>query len=58
MNSLAALSDSSYDTDLAAPSDSNDDCSDPEFDPDGESVDEKDEYDLPKISSNMSGIII
>jgi hypothetical protein len=34
---------------LAASSDSDDDCSGPEFDPNGEIVDEKDEYDPPKI---------
>ena len=49
-DSLAALSDSSYDTDLAASSDSDDDCSDIEFDPDGEIVDMEDEYDLPDFS--------
>ena len=31
--SLLAPSDSRYDSDLAASSDSGDDCSDPEFDP-------------------------
>ncbi|XP_066392246.1 uncharacterized protein [Miscanthus floridulus] len=47
------LSDSSYDTDLAASSDSDDDWSgdsDTEFDPNGEIVDEVDEYDLPMFS--------
>ena len=33
-DSLVAASDSSYDSDLAASSDSCDDCSDPEFNPD------------------------
>ena len=44
------FSDSSYDTDLAALSDSNDDCSDLEFDPDGQIVDDVDEYGAPKFS--------
>ena len=44
------FSDSSYDTDLAASSDSDDDCSDPEFDPDGEILDDVDEYDAPMFS--------
>ena len=52
-DSLAALSDSSYDTDLAASSDSDDDCSDTEFDPDGEIVDMEDEYDLPDFSYDV-----
>jgi hypothetical protein len=46
-DSLVAPSDSSYDSDLAASSDSDDNCSDPEFDPDGEVVDNDDEYDPP-----------
>ena len=41
-DSLAAPSDSSYDSDLAASSDSDDDCSDTEFDPNGEVVDNGD----------------
>jgi len=52
-DSLAALSDSSYDTDLAASSDSGDDWSndsDTEFDIDGEIVDEEDDDDLPMFS--------
>jgi len=44
------FSDSSYDTDLGASSDSDDDCSDPEFDPDGEILDDVDEYDAPMFS--------
>ncbi|KAG2568144.1 hypothetical protein PVAP13_7NG325448 [Panicum virgatum] len=52
-HSLAALSDRSYDTDLAASSDSDDDCSDIEFDPDGEIVDMEDEYDLPDFSYDV-----
>jgi len=44
-------SDSSYDTDLAASSDSGDDSnSDTEFNPDAEIVDEEDEYDLPMFT--------
>jgi len=39
------FSDSSYDTDLATSFDSDDDCSDLEFDPDGQIVDDVDEYD-------------
>jgi hypothetical protein len=46
-DSLVVPSDSSYDSDLAASSDSDDDCSDPEFDPNGEVVDNDDEYDPP-----------
>ena len=46
-------SDSSYDTDLAASSDSGDDSnSDTEFNPDAEIVDEEDEYD-PCIDVNV-----
>jgi hypothetical protein len=41
-DTLTALSDSSYDTDLAASSDS-----DPEYDPEGDIVDEDDEDDVP-----------
>ncbi|KAG2551950.1 hypothetical protein PVAP13_9KG442085 [Panicum virgatum] len=41
-NSLAAPSDSSYDSDLDASSDSGDDCSDTEFDSNGEVVDNGD----------------
>ena len=47
-DSLAVLSDSSYDTDLAATSDS-----DTEFDPDEEIVDMEDEYDLPDFSYDV-----
>jgi hypothetical protein len=39
-DSLVAPSDSSYDSDLAA-------SSDPEFEPNGEVVDNDDEYDIP-----------
>ncbi|KAG2556374.1 hypothetical protein PVAP13_8NG077402 [Panicum virgatum] len=46
-NSLVVPSDSSYDSDLAASSDSDDDYSDPEFDPNGEVIDNDDEYDPP-----------
>jgi len=46
-NDKGIFSDSSYDTNLAASSDSNDDCSDLKFDPDGQIVDE---YDAPKFS--------
>jgi hypothetical protein len=44
------FSDSNYDSDLAASSDSDDDCSDSEFDPDGEILDDVDEYDAPMFS--------
>jgi hypothetical protein len=44
------FSDSSYDGDLAASSNSDDDCSDSEFDPDGEILDDVDEYDAPMFS--------
>ena len=44
-------SDSSYDTDLAASSDSGDNSnSDTEFNPDGEIFDEENEYDLTMFS--------
>ena len=46
-DSLVAPSDSSYDSDLAASSDPDDDSSDPEFEPNGEVVDNDDEYDIP-----------
>ena len=52
-DSLVAASDSSYDTDLAAASDSNDEGSDPEFDPDGEIVDQDDEFDPPPFSYDV-----
>ena len=52
-DSLMALSDSSYDTDLATSSDSDADSSDPEFDPDAEIVDEDDEYDPPPFSYDV-----
>jgi len=48
-----AASDSSYDSDLAASSDSCDDCSDPEFNPDGEVVVDDDEYDPPPFSYDV-----
>jgi hypothetical protein len=44
------FSNNSYDTDLATSSDSDDDCSDPEFDPDGEILDDVDEYDASIFS--------
>jgi hypothetical protein len=47
---LEAMSDSSYDSDLAASSDSETDCSDPEFDPDDEIVDDIDDDDVPIFS--------
>ncbi|XP_012700663.1 uncharacterized protein LOC101768945 [Setaria italica] len=49
--SLAALSDSSYDTDLAASSDS--DCSDPEYERDVEIFDEDDEDDSSVFSYDV-----
>jgi hypothetical protein len=52
-DSLVAASDSSYDSDLAASSDSCDDCSDPEFNPDGEVVVDDDEYDPPPFSYDV-----
>ena len=57
-NSLVASSDSSYDSVLAASSVSNDDCSDPEFDPNGEVVDNDDEYDSFPFSYDVSDPII
>jgi len=57
-DSLVAPSDSSYDSDLAASSDSDDDCSDPEFDPNGEVVDNDDEYDPPPFSYDADNPII
>jgi hypothetical protein len=44
------FSDSNYDIDIAASSDSDDDCSDPVFDPHGEILDDVDEYDAPMFS--------
>jgi hypothetical protein len=44
----SVLSDSSYDTDLAASSES-----DPEYDPDGEIVNDDDEYDPPPFSYDV-----
>jgi hypothetical protein len=44
-NTLTALSDNSYDTDLAASSDS-----DPEYDPEGDIVDEDDGDNVPVFS--------
>ncbi|TVU13338.1 hypothetical protein EJB05_40390, partial [Eragrostis curvula] len=49
-DSLVAPSDSSYDTDLAASSDSDDDLSDPKFDPDSEIVDVD---DVPEFSYDV-----
>ena len=47
-------SDSSYDTDLAASSDSGDNSnSDTEFNPDGEIFDEENEYDLTMFSYDV-----
>jgi hypothetical protein len=44
----------SHNSDLAASSDSDDDCSDPEFDPDGEVIDDDDEeYDPPPFSYDV-----
>ena len=57
-DSLVAPSDSSYDSDLAASSDSDDGCSDPEFDPNGEVVDNDDEYDPPPFSYDVDDPII
>ncbi|KAG2607121.1 hypothetical protein PVAP13_4NG199422, partial [Panicum virgatum] len=57
-DSLVAPSDSSYDSDLAASSDSDDGCSDPEFDPNGEVVDNDDEYDPPPFSYDVDYPII
>ncbi|XP_062188868.1 uncharacterized protein LOC133892165 [Phragmites australis] len=53
LNHFVALSDSSYDIDLAASSYSDSDCNDPEYDPDGEIVDEDDEDDVPVLSYNV-----
>ena len=53
-DSLVAPSDSSYDSDLAASSDSDDDCSDIEFDPNVEVVDNDDEYDPPSFSYDVA----
>jgi hypothetical protein len=50
-DSLAAPSDSSYDSDLAATSCSDD--SDLEFDPDGEIIDNDDEFDPPPFSYDV-----
>ena len=47
-----------YDSDLAASSDSDDGCSDPEFDPNGEVVDNDDEYDPPPFSYDVDYPII
>ena len=52
-DSLVAASDSSYDIDLAASSDSNDEGSDPEFDPDGEIGDVDDEFHPPPFSYDV-----
>jgi hypothetical protein len=51
-DSLVALSDSSYDSDLATSSDSDFDSSDSEYDPDVEIV-EKDEEDVPPFSYDV-----
>ena len=54
IDSLVAVSDSSYDSDLAASSDSCDDCSDPEFNPDEPVVVvDDDEYDPPPFSYDV-----
>jgi hypothetical protein len=58
IDSFVAPSDSSYDSDLAASSDSNDVCSDPEFDPNGEVVDDEEEYDPPPFSYDVDDPII
>ena len=50
---LLSPSDSRYDSDLAASSDSGDDCSNPEFDSDGEVVDDDDEYDPPPFHMTL-----
>jgi hypothetical protein len=47
IESLKALSDSSYDSDLAASSDSDLDFFDSEYDPNAEIFDEDDEDDIP-----------
>ena len=57
-DSLVAPSDSSYDIDLAASFDSDDDCSDPEFDPNGKVVDNDDEYEPPPFSYDFADPII
>ena len=57
--SLAALSDSSYDSELAASFDSDldassdSDCSDPEYEPDHEIIDEDDNDDIPICSYDV-----
>ena len=57
-DSLVAASDSSYDSDLAASSDSCDDCSDPDFNPDEPVVDDDDEYDPPPFSYDIDNLCI
>ena len=52
-DSLVAASDSSYDSDLAASSDSCDDCSDPKFNLDELVVVDDDEYDPPPFSYDV-----
>jgi hypothetical protein len=52
IDSLVALSDISYDSDLATSSDSDFDSSDSEYDPDVEIV-EKDEEDVPPFSYDV-----
>ncbi|TVU10853.1 hypothetical protein EJB05_44406, partial [Eragrostis curvula] len=53
-DSLVAMSDSSYDTDLAASSDSDIDPSDVEYDPDDDMMDEDDDDDgIPPFSYDV-----
>jgi hypothetical protein len=51
--SLKALSDSSYDSDLAASSDSDLDFSDSEYDPDAEILDEDEDDDIPTFAYDV-----
>jgi hypothetical protein len=57
--SIAALSDSSYDSELAVSSDSDldassdSDCSDPEYEPDHDIIDEDDNDDIPICSYDV-----
>ena len=55
IDSLVAPSVSSYDSDLAASSNSAGLCSDPEFDSNGEVFDDVDEYDPPFFWENTMG---
>ena len=52
-DSLVAPSDSSYDSELPPSSDSDDDCSDLEFDPNGEVIDNNDEYNHPPFHMTL-----